>query len=387
MTKKRYLYQNVINDLQRKFVLLSGPRQVGKTTFAKDLPFHTTYLNYDEISHRMIIRNKEWPRDTQLLVLDELHKMKDWKRFLKGIYDVHGLLPPILVTGSARLDIAKKMGDSLAGRFHAWRMHPLCVKELLSLGVPPEESFSKILTLSGFPEPYFSNDREYYQRWATSHLDIIIRQDLIQLERVSDIASLETLLELLSNQVGALVSYESLARSLDRDAGTIKRWLTILENLFVIFKVTPWSRNIKKSLKKLPKYYFYDVARVKNGDPARFENVVACALLKELHYIHDAKGLKGNLHFLRSRDGHELDFLVEVQGQPRMIVETKWSETACSPHFSWFAPFFKGDSIDTYQVLAVPTVARESKQGTKIVSAPAWLAALSLYPSTSKGER
>ncbi len=358
-------------------MLLSGPRQVGKTTFARNLPFDTTYLNYDERSHRMTIRNQEWIRDTQLLALDELHKMKDWKRFLKGIYDVQGLNPPILVTGSARLDIAKKMGDSLAGRFHAWRMHPLCVKELLSLGVPPEQSFSKILTLSGFPEPYFSNDREFYQRWATSHLDIIIRQDLIQLERVSDIASLETLLELLSNQVGSLVSYESLARALDRDAGTIKRWLTILENLFVIFKVTPWSKNVKKSLKKLPKYYFYDVARVKNGDAARFENLVACALLKELHYNHDARGIKGNLHFLRSREGHELDFLVEVQGVPRMIVETKWSESTCSPHFAWFARCFES-SVETYQVLAVPTVSRESKQGTKIVAAPAWLASLRL---------
>lgn len=374
MDNKRYIYQPVINDVSKKFVLLSGPRQVGKTTFAKELPFRSTYLNYDERSHRMIIRNQEWPKDSQLLILDELHKMKDWKRFLKGIYDVHGLTPPILVTGSARLDIAKKMGDSLAGRFLAWRLHPLCVKELVSFGISPEESFPKLLRLGGFPEPYFSGDTEYYRRWATSHLDIIIRQDLIQLETVSDLAALETLLELLSAQVGSLVSYESLARALERDASTIKRWLTILENLFVIFKVTPWSKSIKKSIKKLPKYYFYDTARVQNGDGAKLENLVACALLKELNFLHDAKGIKGNLHFLRSRDGHELDFLVEVNKKPRLIVETKWADENFTPHFSRFAKAFIDDPVPSFQVVASLSEGRESPQGTKLVKASSWLA-------------
>lgn len=362
-----------MSDLLRKFVLVSGPRQVGKTTFAKTLPFSSAYLNYDDRTHRQVIRNKEWVKDSELLILDELHKMKDWKQFLKGVYDVDGLTPPILVTGSARLDIARRMGDSLAGRFFAWRLHPLSVKELATLGVPPSESFSKLLTLSGFPEPYFSGDAEFYQRWATTHLDIIIRQDLVALNRVSDLASIETLIELLSNQVGSLVSTESLARDLDRDASTIKRWLTILENLFVIFKVTPWSKQIRKGLKKLPKYYFYDTARVSNGDGARLENLVACALLKELHYLHDSKGKKGNLHFLRSREGHEIDFLVELQGKVEFIVETKWSEDQFSPHFSRFLPLTNKATPPSYQVVAQLNVERQSSLGTKLVSAARWL--------------
>ena len=383
MKKERYIYQHIISDLTRKFVLLSGPRQVGKTTFARALPFTVTYLNYDEREHRRIIRAKEWPKDAGLLVLDELHKMKDWKRFLKGIYDVVGLRPPILVTGSARLDIAKRMGDSLAGRFLGWRLHPLCVKELSLQGEAPEVAFKKLLTVGGFPEPYYNGEVEYYRRWATSHLDIIIRQDLIQLERVTDLASIETLLELLSTQVGSAVSYESLAQELERDAGTIKRWLTILENLFIIFKVPPWNRNFRKAIKKKAKYYFYDIGRVQNGPGARFENLVACALRKELDYLHDANGLKGGLHYVRSRDGHELDFLVSLSSQPSMLVEAKLAEANFSPHFAWFSKYFSSNTVKSYQLVADLKTERESQYGTKLVSAPLWLAKLSLAGQTT----
>jgi predicted AAA+ superfamily ATPase len=127
---KRYLESYIKKDLDEKIILLSGPRQVGKTTLSKQLTFSYTYLNFDSTSDRKIIHAEEWTRDVDMVIFDEVHKMKKWKSWIKGIYDVEGSSPSILVTGSARLDTYKKGGESLAGRFFSYRLHPLTVKEI-----------------------------------------------------------------------------------------------------------------------------------------------------------------------------------------------------------------------------------------------------------------
>ena len=149
----RYLKQHIIKDLDKKIVLLGGPRQVGKTTLSRSLMDGTYYLNYDVPSDRKTIKDQTWPRDSTLLVLDELHKLPKWKSYLKGIADDEQGRPRILVTGSAKLDTIKKVGDSLAGRYLYWKLHPLCIKELKST-VKPEVALEKILNQSGFPEPH-----------------------------------------------------------------------------------------------------------------------------------------------------------------------------------------------------------------------------------------
>ena len=253
---ERWMSARVQQDLERKIVLLSGPRQVGKTTLSKSLFPSYTYLNYDAPEHRVALQKKEWNRASDLVIFDELHKMKNWKSWIKGIYDVEGVSPRLLITGSAKLDIARKMGDSLAGRHFLYRLHPFCIKELASQ-MDARECFTRLMTVGGFPEPFLINDLTYYDRWRRSHLDIILRQDLLDVENVRQIQSIETLIELLRTRVGSSISYAALARDLERDATTVKRWLSLLENLFVLFKVLPWSKNIARSLLKKPKYYFY----------------------------------------------------------------------------------------------------------------------------------
>ena len=168
-----------------------------------------------------------------------------------------------------------------------------------------------------------------------------------------------------------------MARDLEYDAGTIKRWLDVLQNLFVIFKVSPWSKKITKSLRKTSKYYFFDTARVKNGDGARLENLTACALLKELHRVKDQFGVSGALHFLRTRDGRELDFLVALEGEPYLIVESKWSEDQFSPHFAWFSAFFDLDKVASVQIVAEAKMERQSPSGTRLLRAARWLSGIS----------
>ena len=156
------------------------------------------------------------------------------------------------------------MGDPLAGRFFEFRLHPLDLKEIKrGLGADNlEKKLDRLLTVGGFPESYFETDESYYNRWKRSHLDIILKQDLIDLENVHQIISIETLIQLLKKKVGSPISYNSLAEDLQCSDKTIKRWLTILETLYVVFRVPPFHRNISRSILKAPKYYFYDTGRL-----------------------------------------------------------------------------------------------------------------------------
>src|SRR3990167_10259264 len=194
---ERNIKPYILKDLEKKIVFVMGPRQVGKTTLSKSLfPNDDDYLNYDRAEHRLALKENTWDRKKELIIFDELHKMSKWKQWLKGIYDTEGVRPRLLVTGSAKLNTYKKVGDSLAGRYFQFRLYPLDVKEALSL-YSAEEAFNRIWHCSGFPEPFLSNDKIFYDRWKRSHLDIILRQDLLDLESVKDIMAIETLIELL----------------------------------------------------------------------------------------------------------------------------------------------------------------------------------------------
>lgn len=338
---KRNLHKYILEDLQNKIVLISGPRQTGKTTVSKQLYINDyDYFNYDSSEDRLEIQKKSWDRSKKLIIFDELHKMKQWKRWLKGIFDTEGIPPQILVTGSAKLDIHKKVGDSLAGRYFQFRLHPLDLKEALQfLVMNPEDGFNTLWHCSGFPEPFLKGSQTYYRRWRRSHIDIILRQDLIDLSSVRDIEAVQTLVLLLSQRAGSTVSYTNLARDLDRDPNTIKRWLQLLENLYIIHRVSPYSRQVARSLKKEPKFYFYDHALV-NDEGARLENIVANALKKELDFLEDTQGIKGSLHYLRTKDGRELDFLIHLDGIPTHLIEVKMSNDDPVRAFQFFSQLF-----------------------------------------------
>lgn len=317
-----------------------GPRQVGKTTLAKSLSQDYGYYNYDIKSHARVFRSNEWDRDPRLVIFDELHKMKKWKLWLKGIYDEGALeTQQFVVTGSARLDIAKKMGDSLAGRFFSFRLNPLDLKELKGRKTV-EENYKSLLKLSGFPEPFFEDSEKYYQIWRRTHLDLILRQDLISLENIRDIEGLELLVQLLSERVQSPISINSLSEDLDRDDKTIKRWLQVLENLYVIFKVSPKAKNIARGIKKSAKYYFYDIARIDGNEDAKLENLVALSLKKEIEFLQDTEGLQANLFYARTRDQKEIDFLLERKNFAPLLIEVKKSEGNASPNFQLFQKFF-----------------------------------------------
>ena len=378
---KRQLTQDIQEALTEKIVLLTGPRQCGKTTLVKQLYTHFDYFNYDAAEDRLALQEKSWDRNKPLIIFDELHKMPEWKRWIKGVYDKEGVKPQLLMTGSAKLDTYRKVGDSLAGRYFQYRLYPLDLKEVAEYNTEYNitEIFERLWHFGGFPEPFIKGDESYYKRWRRGHLDIILRQDLIDTQAIRDIQSIETLVQLLKKRVGSGISYANLARDLGRDAHTIKRWLQLLENMYVIFRVTPFHKNIARSLLKEPKYYFFDIAQVEGDDGARLENLAALSLLKELHFIEDTQGKTVALHYARTKEGKEMDFVICIENKPTHLIEVKLSDDSIAPSFSHFLPLFSS-MVPIKAIQLVKNCRREKTfpNGVEIRGLIPWLSELKL---------
>ena len=332
------------------------------------------YINYDLAEHRILLKEKSWDRQKALVIFDELHKMVNWKAWLKGIYDVEGLPPALLVTGSAKLMAFRKVGDSLAGRHFQFRLHPLDLKEALVFsGLDRDDIFDRLMRVGGFPEPFLKGTRSYYNRWKRSHVDLILKEELMALSAVRDIQSIETLIELLRSRVGSPVSGNSLARDLQKSPNTIQHWLKLLEDLYVIFKVTPYHKNIARALLKGPKYYFYDNGMVQGDEGSRLENLVACALLKEIQRAQDVNGDDLDLHFIRNKDGQEIDFLITREKRPLQLIEVKWKDDSLSPNFK---KFLVKETLGRVQVVGELAQTKSFAGGERIESAKDFLAGL-----------
>lgn len=334
---KRKQFPFVEKDLTKKMVFLVGPRQVGKTRLALMLAKtieKSVYLNYDNMQDREQIRQTNWLLETQLLILDEIHKMPDWKNYLKGIFDTKASSMQILITGSARLETFRQSGDSLAGRFFRHRLNPFSLAELSN---PSEQDLARLISRGGFPEPFLCESEIDAKRWRMQYVDGLIRTDILDFEKIHDFKTIQLLLELLQLRVGSPISYSSLARDLSSSPNTIKRYIGILEALMIIFRVTPYHKNIARSLLKEPKIYFYDNGMVKGDDGAKFENIVAISLLKHLQAIEDYQGIQTKLSYLRTKEKKEVDFVLEQDQHIEKIIEVKLSDTSLSKTLLYFS--------------------------------------------------
>ena len=306
---RRFQTDQIIKDLDKKMVFITGARQVGKTWLAKEVGKsfkNTVYLNYDSFDDREIIKTLSWSRDCNLLILDELHKMDNWKNYLKGVYDIKNDDLRILVTGSARLDTYRQTGDSLAGRFYTHRLLPFSLSELRQAGETPD--IDLLIGRGGLPEPLLSESGTDAKRWRNQYIDGLIRDDLPDFSNVSKIKSIRTVLEILRRNVGSPVSYASISRDVQISPTTVVKYIYILESLYIIFKVTPYTKNIARSILKEPKIYFYDTGLVIGDEGKLLENHTAVSLLKESFLSSDIFGEDSALHYLRTKEGKEADF-------------------------------------------------------------------------------
>lgn len=340
MVTPRYLESAVTDGLKRKMVFVGGPRQVGKTTFAlgflgKDADeTYPAYLNWDHPSVPPRLRKAELPAGEPLLLLDEIHKYSRWRNLLKGIYDTERSRRKIIVTGSAQLDYYRKGGDSLAGRYRYFRLHPFSLRELNRR--PSRSDLEALLKFGGFPEPLFSQNEAEHRIWRRDRISRVVREDLRDLEYVREISLIEHLTDLLPSKVGSPLSVKSLREDLQIDHKTAERWLQILENLYVCFRLSPYGSPRVRAVKKERKLYLWDWSSVESDGP-RFENMVASQLLKYCHWVEDTQGYSMELRYLRDTDKREVDFVVLKDRKPIFAVECKSGDKAIGPALRYFA--------------------------------------------------
>ncbi len=339
-----------------QMVFLSGPRQVGKTTLTtqyRDLFPSFVYLNWDNLEDRKKILDglPHLPINTLLaeqpiLVLDEIHKFKNWKNYLKGFFDTHKEQIHILVTGSAKLNIFRRGGDSLMGRYFLYHIHPLSVAELLRTEFPTTpisspkhiatDTLEALLRFGGFPEPFIKQDALFYQRWQNLRTEQMLKEDIRSLSQVIDLDQLALLTLHLQNQTGQLVNYHNLGNKIQVSDQTIRRWIALLESCFYCFTLKPWGKNISNSLIKMPKIYLYDWSVIQ--DPgALLENFVASHLYKAVQFWTDMGFGKYDIYFIRDKAQNEVDFLVTQNNEPWLLVEVKAShKSGLSKHLFHF---------------------------------------------------
>jgi len=353
---ERHAYTNIWQDLaaDKGMIFLSGPRQAGKTTLAKQIAegfANTLYCNWDIPEHRVrLLQDPTFfttlPRQDSsrpFVIFDEIHKHRDWKNYLKGVYDEFGEAYQFLITGSGRLDLYQKGGDSLAGRYLLFHLWPFTAGELGGFERTPAEfladplamtmdgaeahaaTWEALETLSGFPEPMLSGRTATYRRWSSNYSQRLIREDIRELSDIRSLTSMETLYHLLPSKVGSPLSVPSLASDLRVTYNSVQSWLSILERFFLSFSLPTWTRQISRAIHKERKVYLFDTPRIK--DPAaRFENMVAIELWRAVSCWNAMGAGDFNLHFVRNKERHEVDFLITNDREPFLLVEARLND-------------------------------------------------------------
>ncbi|MBQ2631757.1 MAG: ATP-binding protein [Kiritimatiellae bacterium] len=347
------IYENILGEhfaTLRQMAFLSGPRQAGKTTLARATLPDARYLSYDApdgfgliqrggdaIATALSLSKQEKRTGQGSVIFDEIHKFSRWKKMLKGFFDVYGdgRRLKIAVTGSARLNIYKRGGDSLMGRYFLYRVHPLSAGEIASSDIDtdglfrkpvdvPQDMVESLLALGGYPEPFLNGTLKFRSRWQRMRLEQLFREDLRDLSRVQDVRQIQRLSELLASRVSGGINVAALASDIGASQPTVSNWLSLLESVFFSYEVRPWHKNVASSIRKQPKIYLWDWSQVAD-EGARRENFVASHLLKAVHWWTDCGIGEFELCYLRDKMQREVDFLVVRDGAPFMLVECKSS--------------------------------------------------------------
>lgn len=380
-------------------VFLPGPRQCGKTTLARRIAEEfadSLYLNWDYVADRkQILKHPDFPsrmprhsRGAPLIILDEIHKYRKWKAMMKGLYDAFHREFRFLVSGSGRLDIYQRGGDSLAGRYEYFHLWPFTLAELAETRANADHFFSdplagietyeskmsetwnQLLHTGGFPEPFIAGSETRWRRWSRAYRKQLIREDIRDLTGLKQLDVVETLFEFLPERVGSPLSLNSLAELLQVAYNSVKAWIDILERFYLVFRISPWSKRISRGLRKEQKLYLFDLPQIE--DPAaRFENAVALELYRAVNTWNDLGLDDFSLHYIRTREKHEVDFLIACRKAPFLLIETKLSDNQPS---STLRRFQENLRVPAIQLVNAPvTVTRYTgAAGYPVMVAPAW---------------
>ena len=365
----RYIEKSVTADLKRKMVFIGGPRQSGKTTLAKHLceksgsRIKERYMNWDAAEDREQILLEHFPAAPGLLILDEIHKYSRWRQIVKGLFDKRGHEVSVLVTGSARLDHFRRGGDSLQGRYFFYRLMPLTLAEI---GVSTSGTIDDLMAYGGFPEPFLLQSETETRRWSRDYRTRVIMGDLADLENVQDIGIIERMVLRLPALVGSPLSLNALREDLQVAHQSVSRWISMLENLYMVFRLYPFGAPHIRAVKKEAKHYHLDWCVVPEPGP-RFENLAACHLLKWCFFLQDTQAREMELRYFRDVDRREVDFVVTENGRPILFVECKQSDKSISRALHYLKARFK--DADAVQVFQGEGLDRINRDGIRICPA------------------
>lgn len=369
----RYIEKQITEDIKRKMVFIGGPRQTGKTTLAKYLceqwgfEINKRYINWDSARDRENFMLERFPTDPGALVLDEIHKYSRWRQVVKGLFDTRGHELRILVTGSARLDYYRRGGDSLQGRYHFYRLLPLSFAEL---GVSTMSIIQDLLTYGGFPEPFLLQSEKETKRWSREYRSRVIQGDLTDLENVQDVGIIEKMVIRLPDLVGSPLSLNALREDLQVSHQSVSRWMEMLENLYMVFRIYPFGAPKIRAVKKESKHYHLDWTAVSDIG-SRFENMVACHLLKWVFFLQDSEGRDIELRYFRDIDKREVDFVIVEDGKPKHFIECKSSGKTQSPSLRYLKA--KYPDTPAVQVVLDKDLDIITRDGIRICSANIFL--------------
>ena len=399
---KRNLYLNIWADLIRakSMVFLSGPRQAGKTTLARQISENFTnplYFNWDlDANKKKLVENPSFFTSLErkdaslpLIILDEIHKYNHWKNYLKGIYDEFSGEYKFLVLGSGRLNVFQKGGDSLAGRYFLFNLWPLTLAELSNKRLsfkdfihnplaftPPDsgvkDAWKQMSRLSGFPEPYLGGNEEDYRRWASTYRKQLIREDIRNMTQIKKIDPVEILFSMLPSRIGSPLSVLSLAQDIQVSPKAAQEWIKIFESFYLVFTLKPWTKKITRAITKERKLYLFDYAEI--PDPAaKFENMVALELLRAVSNWNDLGLGHFSLHYLRNREKEEVDFLISENHKPILLVETKLSDGNVSKNLLKFQAALNIPAVQLVQNTETCRLISNGKQQILVTTATHWL--------------
>ncbi len=400
------MYSELWQELSRgkRMVFLSGPRQSGKTTFAKETAKNyknNVYFNWDIISNKKLIINNPTffenlnriDESTPLIIFDEIHKYKDWKNYIKGVYDEFYLDYQFLISGSGRLDLYQKGGDSLAGRYFTFRLFPFTLAELsqrrdfarfirsplndFSINKPgkTKKIWQSLFELSGFPEPYSNGKKNFWRKWSNNYLKQIIYEDIRDLSNIKNIDTVASLFALLPSKVGSPLSINSLSRDLQVAFDTVKSWINLFDISYLTFRLSPWSKKITRAITKEKKLYLFNYPEIDNVG-ARFENMVALELLRAVYSWNEYGYGKFDLHYVRNKEKEEVDFLITDSNKPVLLIEAKYSDDSLNKNLVSFQNKLNVPAVQLVFKDNVFKYHTNKKNKILIVTAHNWLSSL-----------
>jgi len=361
---QRDIYESVKQRLFKgKAIILTGPRQVGKTTFLRQIIAGNDdnlvlSLNCDEPDIRLLLENitsselRTLVGKHRLILIDEAQKVDNigltLKLMVDNIEDIQ-----VIATGSSAFDLRNKLNEPLTGRKYEYHLYPFSTNELVKHTTKVEESrlLEHRMIYGMYPDVvnHPSDSLPILKELTNSYLF----KDIFSYRDIRNPDGLNNLLRALALQVGSEVSYNELGRSLGIDKETVERYLDLLEKVFVIFRLSSFSRNIRNELKKSKKIYFYDNGvrnaiinnfnplALRNDNGALWENFIISERRKYIDY----NGIYVNTYFWRTHSQQEIDY-IEEEGGVLHAYEFKWKENKKSKLPISFATTYQEHSFD-----------------------------------------